>query len=75
MELNFLSLEAIDCLASDHQSLSCSDARPENDWVDHGLIKCSRCYLLNVMKWKFHNSQKYRFHLLIEEYGNKDNKS
>lgn len=66
MELKFLTNEVIDCFAPVHESKSCDDLRFENDWINKGLVKCARCYLLNVKKWKFHNQNKYRFNLIIE---------
>lgn len=67
MELTFLTNEIINFFAPEHQSLSCNEEKPENDWLNQGLVKCSRCYLLNAKKWKYHNQNKHRFWLIIEE--------
>lgn len=67
MELAFLSKDVINFLTPTHASFICNDEKPENDWVDKGVIRCPRCYLLNALKWKFHNPEKYRFRLIIEE--------
>jgi len=67
MKVNFLTNEIVNFFTPGHESTVCSDVKPEGDWLHRGLIRCARCYLLNMIQWQFHNSEKYRLHLIVEE--------
>lgn len=66
MDASFLTVQLVDYLSPIHGTRSCSDETLDGDWVDKGVIRCSRCYLLNAVKWKY-LSPLYQVKIVIEE--------
>jgi hypothetical protein len=50
----FENLSVLLLLAPEHETTNCSDRQPVSGYLDHGVPRCTRCYLLEIRqagKW------------------------